>query len=1596
MKNHYLLILTLFLSLLSFAATDTEKDKKATAKETATAPIAPPVAISRSFASLDTKIEKDLKQLVNKARQQDFKADELYTRFGMNPTQDSLRGKAQEVILELERENKFLESLTGYLTGDTPITLPIGIKKEIGSTQFIMGVSQIKLGKEYSELEIFVRLKLPQIDETGKQRELFFGASRVKLSHKGGLFGDADLVLLGDVPIPFQGKEVLMILKGGFDLDTGDLDKKTYVTIDCDGFKELGLAVDVEFSRNKLLPVKADNTIDNSTIPNTNIPVKVTTSFQVTASDWNDILVEVSLPRFQVPKLKKTIFELNTAIFDFSDIRNSPNMEWPSPDYQQTYLIEGEEDLWRGVYVESLTVVLPEEFSKKGSNERITFGAEKMLIDNNGVSGTFKGENILPINQGTADGWQFSVDRFEVSFIAGNLTSAGFGGALVLPITTETVSAIQTETYLDEEGNEQTRLVPQEGITAPKVLVYNALIDPVNDEYVLNASPADAIAFDIFKAKATLTENSFVEFRVSEGKFRPKAMLHGNMAIKGSNDGSNSTTATADFEGITFENFQLQTVSPIIQIGRADYTGDVKVANFPATISNIGIRAQDNVAALDFTLAINLMDSGGFSGETSLSIEGELNNGEGYEKWKFKRIKLRRVEIAADIGFQIEGYVEFREDDPVYGDGFAGAVKATFKGGIAVNLSATFGKTDFRYWYVDGMVEGLDIAVPTGLSITGFGGGAYYRMKKEGFSSNLDNGASGANYVPDRDTNLGVKAMMLFSVTGGQSMVNGGFGFEMAFNGSGGINRVSLYGEGHMMQEPEWTDASDEISANFQGIVEKEAQMSPAVQNQLKETNLIEASKAIYPATMQGQKGLNAYVAIEFDFVKDTFHGTFELYIDILGGLFKGVGDGGRAGWAVVHFGPGEWYIHVGTPTDPIGLKMGIGSIAIQSESYFMMGDYMPPSPPPPAQVADILGLDLRELDYMRDENALKGGRGLAFGSHFKFDTGDMTFLVFYARFQAGFGFDIMVKDYGDTICRGSGQIGVNGWYANGQAYVYLQGKLGIRIKIFGKRKNIPIIEAGAAALVQAKLPNPVWLRGYLGGSYNLLGGLIKGRFRFELQFGEECDVISGGSPIGGLKIIADIKPRDNTTDIDVFAVPQVAFNMQVGEVIRLEDDNGNVKNYRFHLDEFYLKDDTGQNIPGEISWNSSNDVLSYTSSEILPPQKTLKLYVSVTFEEKVNGIWAAIKEDGEAVKEIEERTFTTGTAPDYIPETNIAYCYPVIDQQYFFPKEYQNAYIKLKRGQSYLFNLEEGWSQKAFFADDFDMAVESSLSYNAGEKKVTIPLPVLSNNQDYKIQLLTLPPGAAVSTTSASYAATDLGDGENTIEMKSVSIEGLTTNPETIEMLMYDFATSTHNTFKEKMENKRLTAPLREIIYADVHKLKAVVGQSEAFDIPELLGTEYTAGTPLIAVEATLQDNYYTNEIYPLIYKNYPLKPQFTVDRNVSELGIPPKRGMDQLTWYQTYLEVNPESAYLKERLPHTYNLPIYYKSDFIDIQYKVVNAYLNNPEAYQNEIAQYNYIINGVFPYIKSGDYKAKYTYQLPGGITGTSATFNYVNPD
>lgn len=1488
-------------------------------------------------------------------------------------------------------------NLTDVLEPKKLLMLPLGISKTIGGIQYVLGISSAKFTPNYTELTAFVKIVLPQIDSQGNQKQLFFGATNIKLSYKGGLVGDTNLVLLGDVPIKMLGENSLVILKGGMDMTTGIINKKTYVTIDCNGFKELGITADIEFSRSILEPLDDNNKVI------LDVSKKVSGTFSTIVANWNDILVEISLPKFQLSSFKGTSFDLEKAVIDLSDLRNHENVIWPL-DYEKDYLIPGNENLWRGVYIKSLKVTLPEQFKLKGSSERISFQGTDMLIDRMGFSGKILGSNILSLSKGEASKWQFSVDGLQLGFKANTLVSGGFFGSIVLPVTKTIVPdtpvltkeevknrflpakmAVATSTpKVTETKNPDPAGAPEKSKVVTQALEYFATIDPINNEYILTAKPKDDLEFGLFKGKAKLASNSFVELKVSNGKFLPKAVLTGSLSINGSNvkdenvKPEDENKGTVDFKGIEFEDLQLQTVTPYIKAKYFGYKGEVKLSNFPVSISNIAFESDDTSASLAFTLAVNLMENQ-FNGQTRLKIVGGFGADQGIQKWKFDYLKLEEIKLEADLGgAKFKGSITIMDNDPVYGKGFKGSLNAKFSGGIEVEANAIFGNKDFRYWYVDAMVDGLNI--PAGaITFRGFAGGAFYRMEKEGFSSSF--AASGSNYVPDTDSGLGVKALIKFSATATADSFWGGAGFEIAFLRTGGVRRISIYGEGHIMQ-PFEIPGADALKDALKVVEEVESKIPAAALEVLKSTNLSKAAEDLYPNNVKQSMGLNAFAAIEYDFVLKTLHGTFDLYIDTPGGIIKGRASGNRAGWAVIHIAPNKWYFRAGTPTDRLGLKMGFGSFNIETGGYFMIGDDIPGSPAPPSVIASILKIDNAKLDYMRNENSSKigSGRGFAFGADFSLSTGNINYLAFYANLQAGIGFDIMMKDYGEAQCKGSGTIGINGWYANGQSYAYIDGELGININLLFVKKKIPILKAGAAVLLQAKLPNPVWLRGYMGGYYDILGGAIKGRFNFKVELGQQCEFVNS-TPLAGIHAIGDVAPADAAKEVDVFAVPQVSFNIAVGKSFDFEEDKGK-KTYQLNILEYAIKKD-GIQIHGKTTWNNSNDLVTFQPDDILPEKSDFTLDVKVSFQEYVNGNWKTVMDNGQPAVEAKSIKFTTGTAPNHIPLNNIAYCYPLIDQKYFYSNESNQAFVVLKQGQPNLFAAKEGFTQKAVFKSS-NTSTAAKITYN--DKRIGIEIPTLLQGKLYSMVLLNVAPQSAIgSNVSEKFETQNLGD-DSSAEIKNNTLTQTATTGEDVEILNYSFNTSNYKTFAEKIKAKTSTQTIVDPIYTDVHALQSANTGSEPFDIVELLGNSYTDNKPMINVEAILDDAYYLNEIYPILYQGYPLKPEITVNRATAVIGTPPTKGIEVMSWYQSYLANDPKSFLLEERLPFRYNLVSYYKEDFNALRFKVSNYYVNSQDA------SYNVILTRPFPDLKTGTYKMKLTYTLPDGTVKSNATFSY----
>ncbi len=1509
---------------------------------------------NHSSDSVNNNSVKDSVLTLHTVNQPFFDAADILEEGPLSTPSDSVQ-KYIDLARTLSDKLRQTQNFITNLDENTKFELPVGISKQIGGLSYDIIIHAVRLKPTHAELDVLMRFQPPQSEHV-----LTFMARGIKFTGKGGIVGDATLELLGDYGINFSGDKIQLILKGGTQ------GSGTYVTMDCDGFKEMSLDAEVKFSRDLILPENPDGTIASGNL---------IAGFKATLSNWNDLLVQLDMPAFQVESLKDFGFTASNIIFDFSDVRNAPSVVFPE-GYTNTDALPGNENLWRGFYMRELSIRIPQQFQKKGGG-RTEFRAQNMLIDNRGVSGLFTGTNIIPLNEGNMNGWAFSLDSVAVKLMDNELQQAGFNGQIVIPVSNENTP-----------------------------FNYTAFISADN-EYLFSVAPTEDLEFDLWQAHVDIYEGSSLEIKVIDNKFQPKAILHGRMNISaklGSENGKG-----VELADIQFENLQLQAVKPYLKVGNFSFGSEAaqqKLAQFPISIQDVGLRyVSDTETALDFNLLLNLVgeESGAFAADAGLALIANVSTTENdYQKWKPKDIEVRSIKIDIDGGaFKFNGSLAFYKLDVVYGNGFNGQVNAEFKPGIKVKAGAVFGNVNgMRYWYADAMAD-FNTGTPifTGVAIYGFGGGAYFGMKmdNQGLGSDIGKTASGVVYIPDTKAGLGLKAIVSIGSHPKPEAFNGDVTFEIAFFKGGGVRRIAFMGNGYLVT-PGLEINVDKLKAatnKMVGVVKKNNDMvsTATAGNLVGEGTQNDLDQIFGSLSNAGKKGqISAHVSIDYDFENRVLHGTFEAYVNVAGGIIKGVGAGGRAGWAVLHFESKEWYVYVGTPDDRIGLSVGIGSIRASATSYMMVGTKILGSPPPPENVSRILGgID---LDYMRDLNALGTGAGFAFGAAFGVDTGDLRFLMFYARFATGAGFDIMLKDYGDARCAGqSDPIGINGWYANGQAYAYLEGNIGIRVRVFGRSRNIKILEIGAATVLQAKLPNPFWMQGIVGGRFSLLGGLVSGSCKFKLTIGKECEIVGDDNVLEDIKVIAEITPGDGSTEISVFNAPQGVFNMEVNKPFEIIDPEDNKPRYfQARLDHFKILEGTRE-IPATMEWNENNDVVALNPFDILPPQKGIKASLQVSFEEKISGVWRPVVDEGKVYSENQGTTFTTGVAPDFIPDNNIVYNYPVTNQLNLYTLEHPEGYVQLKTGQPYLFEANAQFEQKTRYKGASGQESFGTLNYLSGERKVTFVIPEnLVPSTIYQVALVNLPKQTYQVDQNVKEGVT-LSSVSADTEIKTKKAEGQLDIVAEKTIYATFFRTSRYATVREKINSLSisntfsiLTIPWR------VHRLMSFVSGSEYFDVTEISGTNRSMNIPLIQLEAELQTNdYYNNSIYPLIYANYPIDGNIKVNwRDVTKLGLPPAKAMyiyqEPADLILNATDVSGGTAFVNaSRAAYTFDLPYYMEKDFKEIQAQVVNRYIQMSTV-SDRVQQ---IMFNSFPAVRPGQFRYKLKYVLPGINKTTSET-------
>ena len=507
-------------------------------------------------------------------------------------------------------------------------------------------------------------------------------------------------------------------------------------------------------------------------------------------------------------------------------------------------------------------------------------------------------------------------------------------------------------------------------------------------------------------------------------------------------------------------------------------------------------------------------------------------------------------------------------------------------------------------------------------------------------------------------------------------------------------------------------------------------------------------------------------------------------------------------------------------------------------------------------------------------------------------------------------------------------------------------------------------------------LPNPTWLQGQLAVNFDLLGGLVKGNIGFKFELGEKCDLLRPGQSPLDSDVIADLQPN-NSSSVDVFVVPQVAFNIPIGKSFSFKQDKETIP-MRIALKNLTLTDAENKTVQGTLKWSDEKDKVSYYTEDVLMPQTTYTFNVTVSFEEFKEGKWNIVKTSGKESTENRSLTFTTGDAPRSIPLHNINYMYPIKDQQCFYRSESSDGFVKLKQGQDYLF-VDTCKYVVEFIDKSNNKIVQSSLTYNKGENTLQFSFPNgLRNKTDYNISFKAIVSKEDNIIKAANYRSiSDIKVKENKAD--ELSNEG------DIIILSYDFRSSKYNKFSEKLDAINLEKPWYEKINSTVYALGySMINISEPFDIVEVIGNEYTDNNPVVTLVATGADDYYKSKISPLYNQSFI---SLNGARN-DNFGRPPFKAILTNKYYVDDLQ-NGIYNYDRDVFPWLYETHVYYLKDWNYARAKLIDKQCSGKILTIQE-----QVLRGHFPLLPKGKYPIAVNYVLPNGKVSSSTTFYFKN--
>ena len=658
--------------------------------------------------------------------------------------QQPLYTQAMAVCSHVQRNLNY----TANYAIDSLASLPIGIYKQIGQTEYIIAIDSARFSATGATCNAFMALALP-----GMSDSMAFAAKNIAFNPKGLMphnFGNSRLMLVSEHILSLGPKTRLYLPNNG----------SNYIEWNCNGFQAIHLKGFFLFSNTLLQPLNPADSL-------------VIASFEIHSNDIHNLVMAISMSPFRIKGINDMSFAVNEAVADWSSLSNVPGMTVPPGYPMPANSLE-----WTGFYLKNVTVTLPQELSpKNGSPTNIS--ASNLLIDQNGITGNFTANNILHLHQSDFAKWNFSVSHIGLNLVKNKIQGGSLGGQIQLPIFENNAITYTAGIY----QNPQTQQL----------------------DYQFSIGAANNISASALGANIDIYPTSQLLVVKTNGKLIPAAILNGRIQFQK----EELQTGKLDFQTMKMEPdapFISQGLFNYTSIS------ENRAANYPVSIHQIQLQILNGKPSVYIHAGMNMMNASdkGFSANVGVFVKTKTNpqnNG----RLMFDKIELGAIVLDVNTQpFRLAGTISNMNNHLIYGNAFAGTLTLTLnKPELSVSFNSIFGsKTTYRYFYVDGS---LMLPTPVNLTaqvkMKRIMGGLYYRMNRPvdyvnclqpGFNTQ----SSFYNYIPDSTKGVGFKAGITVYYATDENALNGDVNFEILFNSSnngGGIAHMQLYGDAFSM-----------------------------------------------------------------------------------------------------------------------------------------------------------------------------------------------------------------------------------------------------------------------------------------------------------------------------------------------------------------------------------------------------------------------------------------------------------------------------------------------------------------------------------------------------------------------------------------------------------------------------------------------------------------------------------------------------------------------------------------------------------------------------------------------------------------------------